>query len=175
MANATAKLHYSEAFLFLRRSRKRKGIMQKAIRGALTRAIALWRKKTLKKHFEEFSPRIYPGAYKNRTPSTIKRKKKKFGHNRPMVHTGEFRKAMLAAAPDIPKKIKRKVRVKFAPHVRKGNFHGRNTFHNFPRSIKAFNRRDKKDFARWVEKFLKAIVLKLIQRGGARTIKRFTA
>ena len=172
MANASAKLIYSEAFLFLRSNRKRKGIMQKAIRGALKRAIALWRKKTLKKHFEERSPRIYPGAYKRRTDKHNKRK----GHSRPMVGlTGEFRKAMLAAKPNIPKKIKRKALVKFAPHVRKGNFHGRNTFHNFPRSIKAFNRRDKKDFARWVERALKKTVTKLIHRGGARTIKRFAA
>ena len=171
MANATAKLTYSPAFQFLRSRRKRKAVMSKAIRGALKRAISLWRKMKLKGHFEASAFSRYPGAYKKRTAKYNKRK----GHNRPMVKTGEFRKAMLSAEPHIPKKIKRKVSVPFRPTPRAISLHGPASFHNFPRSITAFNRRDKKDFARWIERALKKLVTKLIHRSGARTVKRFTA
>ena len=175
MANATGKLIYSDALIFLRRSRKRSFIMKRAVGRALKFAIGLWRKGPLKNKFEASAPFRYPGQYQKRSAKYIKRKQKKFGHNKPMVFSGEFRAAMLAAAPQMPSKITKRIRVKFLPTPRVINLHARGSFHDFPKALTAFNRRDKREFAEGIERSLKKLIKRELKRRGAKTVKRFTA
>ncbi len=173
MARSTGRLIFSKALMFLRRKRTRGPIMKKAVRGALGRQIAVWRKKTLPEHFKTSAPGRYPGAYRARSPGYLKKRRKR--GKGPMVFTGEFRRQMLSATPQIPKKITKTIRVKFTPTPRIINIHGGGTFHDFPRAVTAFSRRDKRTFAVGIERTLKKVVRRELKRGGKRTIKRFTA
>ena len=74
-------------------TRKGTGFSAKAFREILKAGWLMvgrwWHEKILPGHFKEGAGRVY-SVYEPREPSTVKRKRRRFGHNRPNVYTGEL-------------------------------------------------------------------------------------
>ncbi len=175
MPNATGKLEFSSALVFLTRSRRRGGPMRELTVKAIRKWIlGRWFPKILPKHFEPIAPRIYPGVYTPRAPSTIRRKARK-GVVGPMVFSGAMRRTILGTKPRTESKSSSAtVKVTLA-HARVVNIHKRGSRHDFPAALTAFNNRDRKSLVASVRKDLIHDVRAELRRRGPKTVRRFVA
>lgn len=141
------------------------------IRDGLMEAASYWEENFFDRRYSEQAPRHYPGTFVGRTREYRKRKRRKFGHDKPNVFSGRSKSiAKNSFVIERRESSRKRMAISVRFNARVSNFHTPDNGRiNMPAELRAMNASEQRRLIRVVDRVAQSEVRRVVQNRNAQT------